>query len=170
MSDKKTDLQSKIEKAKKEDQNKKKKASEMDELRVKLEEMTETAKRAMADMQNMKRQSENEKREIIIMANAGLTKQLLTPLDNLHRALEHIPQGAEDWAEGVTMSIKQIDNTLKEAGLEEIAAEGENFNPDFHEALIQGPGPQNTIIEVLEKGYKIGDRVIRHAKVKVGNG
>ena len=170
MNDKKDDLQEKIEKAKKNDAARNNESSELEQLRTQLEKMTETAKRAMADMQNIKRQAENERREVIMMANAGLAKQLLAPLDNLHRALEHIPKGVEEWAQGLNMCISQIDTVLKDTGLEEIATKGEVFNPDFHEALVQGPGPENTIIEVLEKGYKIGDRVIRHAKVKVGNG
>lgn len=170
MSDLHDDLQEKIEQAKKDDQARKDESSTTADLEQQLAEMTETAKRAMADMQNIKRQAENEKRQVIAMANANLAKQLLAPLDSLHRALQHIPQGAEEWSQGITMCINQIDQALKDAGLQEIDAEGETFNPDFHEALVQGQGPANTVIEVLEKGYRMGDRVIRHAKVKVGNG
>lgn len=170
MSDPQDDLQAKIDKAKKADDARKSESSELEELKMQLTEMTETAKRAMADMQNIKRQAENERRQVIMMANVNLAKQLLTPLDNLHRALEHTPEAAKEWAQGVNMCITQIDNILKETGLEEIDSLNQVFNPDLHEALVQGPGPQNTVIEVLEKGYKIGERVIRHAKVKVGNG
>ena len=144
--------------------------SEIENLQMQLQAMTENAKRAMADMQNIKRRAEEEKREVIVMANAGLIKALLPTLDNFHRAIDHTPEQAQEWSQGIKMCIQQIEKVFKEVGLEEIDASGQDFDPDFHEALIQGPGKANKVVEVLEKGYKIGNRVLRHAKVKVGNG
>lgn len=137
--------------------------SELENLRKELEDMSELAKRTMADFQNYKRRQEEERAQMSTSANIGLIKSLLSVLDNLLRS-------QQDWTEGIEMCVNQFKKTLEDQGVVEIEAEGQPFNPDFHEALLQGEGPQDQVVEVLEKGYKIGDRVIRHAKVKVGNG
>ena len=143
---------------------------EIEKIQKELEEMTEYAKRTMADMQNLKRRQEEERKLITKMANTDLILGLLPVIDNMDRALDHAPKEAEKWMEGMEMNIKQLKKTLLESGLEEIDAINQPFNPELHEALAQGPGEKDTIIEVFEKGYKLGDRVIRHAKVKVGDG
>ena len=170
------DLQAKLEKAQKEADKKDKKAAknhdkeETKKLREELEQMTELAKRTMADLQNLKRRQEEERKVLVTMGNVDLIKQLLPVLDNLDRAKEHVPEGAEEWFKGLEISINQIHQIFDASGLTPIVCLGEKFNPDFHEALVQGPGEKDEIIEELEKGYLLGDRVIRHAKVKVGNG
>ena len=170
------DLQAKLEKAQKEADKKDKKAAkkhgdeDLKKIKEELEQMTELAKRTMADMQNLKRHQEEERKVLISMGNADLIKQLLPVLDNLDRAKEHLPEGAEEWFKGLEISISQIHQIFDASGLKPIVCLGEKFNPDFHEALVQGPGKKDTIVEELEKGYLLGDRVIRHAKVKVGNG
>jgi molecular chaperone GrpE len=133
-----------------------------------LEKMTELAKRAMADLQNLKRRQEEEKSTWIKMANADLIKDLLPILDNLDRAKEHMPKEAEDWGKGIEMSINQLHQVMNNAGLKKIESTGKPFNPDLHEALMEGEGEKGMVIEEFEKGYILGDRVIRHAKVKVG--
>lgn len=143
---------------------------ELNKLKQELEAMTETAKRTMADMQNMKRRQDEERSTVIFMANAELIKSLLPALDNLNRAKQHVPQGAEDWAKGIEMSTEQINQTLKDMGLTTIETEGAQFNPDLHEALMSEPGEKDIVLEELEKGYMLGNKVLRHAKVKVGNG
>lgn len=133
-----------------------------EDLQQQLDEMTEVAKRAMADMQNMKRRMEEDSIRIYSRANAELITSLLPAIDNLNRALEHNPD------EGLEMAIKQINDILTAAGL--IKIETENFDPDLHQALAQGPGEKDKILEVLEDGYMLGEHIIRHTKVKVGNG
>ena len=135
-----------------------------------LAQMTETAKRAMADLQNMKRRQEEERSRLIIFANADLIKKLLPILDNLDRAKDHVPEGAEEWFKGIDMSLQLAHKTLQESGLTPMEALNKPFNPDFHEAVTQGPGEKDTVVEEFEKGYMLGDKVIRHAKVKVGTG
>lgn len=172
MSDDHTDLAAKIKEAEEEaskqaqahaqqfsDQD----ASELEKLKEELENVTSLAQRTMADFQNYKRRHEEEKNVIFTMANIGLIKGLLPVLDNLQRS-------ESEWTEGIKICVKQLESVLQSNGLEEIDAANQAFDPDFHEALLQGPGASDTVIEVLEKGYKVGDRVIRHAKVKVGNG
>lgn len=145
--------------------------SEIDRLQQELTSMTEMAKRAMAEMQNVKLQMGREKNQFIKYANLELIKSLLPILDNFERALAHTPENATEWAKGIEMSLNQFRQTLFNAGLSPIEINpGDKFNPDLHEALAQSEGEQDSILEVFEKGYTLGDRVIRHAKVKVGNG
>lgn len=143
-------------------------------LQAELDNMTEMAKRTMADMQNYKRRVEEEKKSWSIFANADLVKKLLPIFDNFKRALTHQPKDLNEdtkkWLEGIGMSISQLEKLLQDLGVKKIEALGQKFNPDLHEALAQGPGEQDIILEELESGYTLGDKVLRHAKVKVGNG
>lgn len=147
-----------------------KKKNKSDKLEQELEQMTEMAKRAMADLQNLKRRQEEEKSYWIRMANADLMKKILPILDNLDLAKKHMPQGAEGWYKGIEMSINQMQQALQESGLTPLETVGQKFDPEKHEAIAQGPGKKDEIIEEFEKGYTLGDFIIRHAKVKVGNG
>lgn len=142
------------------------------DLNKKLEEMTEMAKRTMADLHNLKRRQEDERRLIITMANVDLIRTLLPILDNFERAITHTPEAIKNdqWIQGIEMCAKQLHKALTNAGLKPMETIGQPFNPDLHEALIEGPGEKNIITEELEKGYILGERVIRHAKVKVGSG
>lgn len=144
--------------------------SEIENLKKELAEMTELAKRTMADLQNYKRRQSDERIQIITMANIDLIRSLIPILDNLERAKLHAPEAAKEWFSGIEMCITQLKKVLEDSGLKQIESIGKTFNPDLHEALMQGPGEKNIIIEELEKGYVLGDRVIKHAKVKVGNG
>ena len=144
--------------------------SEVELIKNQLSQMTEMAKRTMADLHNLKRRQEDERRLIITMANVDLIRSLLPIIDNLDRAKKHVPQGAETWFQGIEMCINQLHKVLEDAGVKPIEAVGKTFDPDFHEAIMQGPGQKDIIIEELEKGYIMGDRVDRHAKVKVATG
>jgi len=141
-----------------------------EQLEEELQKMTELAKRTMADLENYRRRQEEERSTWFNMANAELLKQILPIIDNFDRAKSHIPEGAKDWAQGVTMCIDQLHKVMDNSGVMKIETVGKTFNPDHHEALIQGPGEKDIVIEELEKGYMLGNRVIRHAKVSVGNG
>jgi len=168
--DLKKKLEEAAEAAEKKDQAEEQEISETDSLQEELEKMTELAKRTMADMQNMKRRQEEEKFHWIKMANADLVKNLLPIIDNLNRAVANMPESADDWHKGVEMSVQQLKKVLEDAGVIEIDCDGKDFDPELCEALAQAPGEKNKVVSVLEKGYMIGDRVIRHAKVQVGNG
>lgn len=155
---------------KKQTRSETKRQSKSDKTNDELEHVTELAKRAMADLQNLKRRQEEEKIHWIKMANADLMKKILPILDNLDLAKKHMPEGAEGWYKGIEMSINQLQQTMLDAGLTPLETIGQPFDPDKHEAITQGPGEKDTIIEEFEKGYKLGDYIIRHAKVKVGDG
>ncbi len=147
-----------------------KEMDEMETLQNELEKMTELAKRTMADLQNLKRRQQEESKSVYLMANISLIKSLLPVLDSFEKALKHQPTEAKEWCEGITMTINQFRNSLTQAGLKEIEAQDQEFNPDLHEALLEAPGKNNMVVEVLEKGYRLGEKVVRHAKVSVGNG
>lgn len=146
------------------------KKNDPNQVKKELAEMTEMAKRTMADLQNLRRRNEEEKRNFITLANAELISGILPALDNLEKAKEHVPAENSEWFKGIEMSINQLHQTLNEAGLKPIETTGQKFNPNFHTALSSCPGDENIVMEELEKGYMLGSRVIRHAKVKVGNG
>lgn len=150
--------------------NKDPKDLEIENLKAELEKVTETGKRLMADMTNLRRRNEEEGIRTILYANKNLIKLLLPGLDNLKRALLHIPENAGDWGKGIEMSIRQIEKALDESGLKKMETDGAKFNPELHEAVLQADGEENKILETLEDGYTLGDMVIRHAKVKIGNG
>lgn len=144
--------------------------SAINNLKQELEQMTELAKRTMADLQNLRRRHEEERRILITTGNTELITDLLPILDNLERAAKHVPEGANEWFKGIEISLTQLHQTLANFGLKPIECVNQDFNPDLHEAIAQDIGEENKIIEELEKGYMLGERVIRHSKVKVGNG
>lgn len=165
------DLVQKIKKAKKNAEEREEKAETVEEApQDELAQMTETAKRAMADLQNLKRRQEEEKSYWIRMANADLMKKILPIVDNLELAKKHMPEGAEGWYKGIEMSINQMQQALKDSGLTPLETVGQPFDPEKHEAIAQGPGNKDEVVEEFEKGYSLGDFIIRHAKVKVGDG
>ena len=116
-------------------------------------------KRAKADMINAKKEWEDQLKSLNDFIKSGLVKDFLPVLDALE-ATQDIP----GWQE-----IKKLaEDTLKKMGLESIEAVGQQFDPTYHEAMAEGEGEPDTVIEVLQKGYKINGRVIRAAKVKIG--
>jgi molecular chaperone GrpE len=179
MTDQKVDLTKKLEEAKKrakekdhEDSKKmlEEKNTEIEKLKKELEEMTETVRRTMADMQNLRRRTQEERVETIFMANADLIKRILPILTALELAEKHVPDKAADWYRGINMSINELHKALAETGLQRIETTGKPFDPNFHEALMSVPGEKDMVLEELEAGYILGKRVIKHAKVNVGNG
>jgi len=168
------DLKKKIEEAQKqaaqEHEAEKSSNTEMEKLKTELIEMTETARRAMADLQNLRRRNDEERLDTILMANSELIKNLLPVVENLDRAASHIPEGASEWYKGIEMSITELHKVLLNLGLTKIETAGKPFDPNFHEALVQTSGEKDMVIEEFESGYILGRKVIKHAKVSVGNG
>lgn len=172
--DQKIDLNKKLEEAQKQADEKHSQDSsqqqEVEQLKKELADMTELARRTMADMQNLRRRADEERVDTIFMANYDLIKRLLPILTSLELAEKHVPDQAADWYKGIDMAIKEMYKALEETGLQKIPTTGHPFDPNFHEALTQGPGEKDMVTEEFESGYILGKRVIRHAKVKVGNG
>ncbi len=128
--------------------------------------------RAQADFINYKRRSEQEKEEMGKFANATLMLDLLHILDDLERAFAAIPPRLDeaDWVDGIRLIERKLWASLEAQGLSQIKALGEPFDPNFHEAVRQDKGREGIVVEELERGYKLHDRVIRPSKVVVGNG
>jgi len=145
---------------------------QLDACKAKLAEMTQISQQALADLQNYKKRTEEEKASFISFANATLITDLLPALDNMERALAHIPEepAAKEWAQGILATMKQLEQILSEKGLEKIESERTDLDPQYHEALLTEEGEENHVVREVSKGYKIGKRVIRRAKVAVGHG
>ncbi len=128
--------------------------------------------RAAADHQNFKRRVEEERSETARFASAALIINLLPIVDDLDRAFINIDPTVAglNWVDGVRQVQKKLLNLLQMMGVTEINADGETFDPAIHEAVSQGPGEENRVVAVAQKGYRLGDRVVRPAMVVVGKG
>ena len=128
--------------------------------------------RAQADFVNYKRRSEQEKEEISKFANSLLMVSLLSVLDDLERAFTSIPSHLArlTWVDGIRLIERKLQASLEAQGLSQIKTLGEPFDPKLHEAAMHSKGKEETVIEELQKGYKLHDRVLRPAMVVVGNG
>jgi molecular chaperone GrpE len=128
--------------------------------------------RAQADYVNYKRRAEQDKEEVSQFANAILVLNLLPILDDWERALASIPddQAELNWIEGIRLIERKLRGVLESQGLSPIEAVGQPFDPNLHEAAMQGKGEEGIVVEELQKGYKFRERVIRPSKVVVGNG
>lgn len=133
------------------------------------EELNTRYLRLAADFQNYKRRVEKEKGDIYAYANEKIVVELLDVIDNFERALEHGAEN-ESFAEGMNMIFKQFRGVLEKSGVEEINALGENFDPNFHHAVLTEKSDEHEsgkVIQVLQKGYLLNKKVIRPAMVKV---
>lgn len=147
--------------------------AELAEAKKQIDDLTETAKRALADLQNYRKRIEEEKKSFTKFANVGLLLELLPVLDNFNRAAVSAPKDIQktDWFKGMLQIEQQLTGVLKRQGVTEMPSSvGEPVDLNKHEPLSVGPGKKDTVIEEFEKGYLIGDKVIRPAKVKVGDG
>jgi len=142
------------------------------EEKAKAEDYLGNWQRAQADLINYKRRNEQEKMEISQFANGLLMLNLLPILDDLERAFTSIPVHLVrlTWVDGIRLIERKLQASLETQGLSQIKALGEPFDPNFHEAAMHSKGKEGIVIEELQKGYKLHDRVIRPAMVVVGNG
>ncbi|HUW24504.1 MAG TPA: nucleotide exchange factor GrpE [Patescibacteria group bacterium] len=132
------------------------------ELKSRVEELTNLWKRALADYQNLERRFEREKADFVQHANNNLILKQLSVLDHLERAQGHLQD------EGLAMAIKEFKRVLAEEGLMEIEVLGKQFDPQEMEAVETVEGEEeNEAVEVVSKGYRLKNKVIRVAKVKV---
>ena len=155
----------------KKEKKKSKKDSEIDALKLELAAKNDQLMRTAAEFDNFKKRTEREKASIAEFAKAGLIKQLLPILDNIDRA-SVADHDSTDYIKGIEMIIKQFESISTNLGIQEIAKPGDTFDPNFHEAVMHIEDEslgENVIADVLQKGYKIGDTVIRAAMVKVAN-
>jgi molecular chaperone GrpE len=166
------DLNEKVEAAKAEDQAKQQAQKDEDSKDAKIEELTGQLARAMADLQNFKRRSEEEKASFVKFANSEMLKTILPILDNLDRSVTHLPDELKDneWTKGMLQIHDDLIKTFEKLGIKKIKTVGEKLDPNLHEAMLAGPGDKDVIVEEFEPGYTLQDDVIKVAKVKVGDG
>ena len=149
-------------------------AAEPDSKDIKIEELTNRLMRLQADFDNFRRRTAGEKEQLSAFVTAGVVRQFLKVLDNFERAEISAKKtnDIEGIMKGMDMIRRQLDDVFKNLNVEEIPAQNEKFDPKVHEAVMRTQNPDledETIDMVLEKGYKLGDKVIRHSKVRVIN-
>ena len=142
------------------------------ETQQKTEEYLANWQRTQADFVNYKRRIEQERLDFNRFANANLIISLLPILDDLERAFDSVPPKLvkHSWLDGIKLVDRKFRASLEAQGLTPIKSLGEPFDPNFHEAIRQDKGKEGIVIEEFQKGYLLGDRVLRPAKVVVGNG
>ncbi|MCT2194884.1 nucleotide exchange factor GrpE [Paenibacillus phoenicis] len=146
--------------------------AELEKLRAENEEFQQRLLRAQADFDNFRRRTVKEKEELGKYASAKLITELLPVIDNFERALNTTGDisDAASYVKGVEMIFRQLEGVLKAEGLTPMEAEGQPFNPEFHQAIMQVESEEHEegiVVEVVQKGYMLKDKVLRPAMVKV---
>lgn len=147
-----------------------KKSKRETELEQDLGELTADLQRVQADFINYRARMEEDKQRVITGAKAATIMKLLPVIDNIELAVAHIPAELEDdqWAKGVSSLGKNLEKSLAELGLTRIAAKGQPFDPNLHEAIsAEGEGDHEVVADELRAGYMLDGQVVRHSLVKV---
>ena len=145
--------------------------SEAEQLRSELEEQKAAYLRLAAEYDNFRKRTQKEKDRIYADAQADTTEKFLGIFDNLERAVAQ-ETADEAYKKGVVMIQSSYMDVLKKLGVEQFGQEGETFDPNFHNAVMHEENPElgeSVLSGVFQKGFKLGDRVIRPAMVKVAN-
>ena len=146
--------------------------AELEKVKAELESKNDLLLRTAAEFDNFKKRTERERLTVAEFAKANIIKELLPILDNIDRAETQEDKSSEDYIKGIEMIVKQFTSLGEKLGIVELAHQGDAFDPNCHEAVMHVEDEnfgENVIAEVLQKGYKIGDTVIRPAMVKVAN-
>ncbi len=136
-----------------------------------IDDLNDRVMRQMAEFENFRKRTEKEKGQMYDMGAKSILEKILPVVDNFERGLDAATEG-DSFADGMKMIYKQLMTSLEEAGVKEIEAEGSEFNPDYHNAVMHVEDEElgeNVVAEVLQKGYMYNDTVLRHAMVKVAN-
>ena len=145
----------------------------LSEQTAKNAELTDMYKRLLAEFDNYKKRTARELDGRYQDAKFDTVKNILPVLDNFERALKtEAPEECRQYMEGVEMTFTQLKGILEGFGVREIDALGQKFDPQYHNAVLHTDDdsvPENTVVEVFEKGYTLGDKVLRYSIVKVAN-
>ncbi len=145
--------------------------AEFEETKAELEKQKELLLRTAAEFDNFKKRTERERSSIAEYAKASVIKQLLPVFDNVDRA-EAADKESAEYAKGIELIVKQLNDVVSSLGITETGAVGDVFDPNLHEAVMHiedENAQENTITQVFQKGYRLGDTVIRPAMVQVAN-
>ncbi|MGI6279720.1 MAG: nucleotide exchange factor GrpE [Acutalibacteraceae bacterium] len=146
--------------------------SEVEKLKAELESKNELLLRTAAEYDNYRKRTERERASIAEYAKASVIKQLLPILDSIDRASLHKDKGGEEYIKGIELIVKQFESLAEKLEIVDVAKVGDKFDPNFHEAVMHIEDEslgENVIAEVMQRGFKIGDTIIRPAIVKVAN-
>ena len=146
----------------------------LEEEKAKYAELNDKYLRLFSEFDNFRKRTAKEKLDLTVTASESVIKDILPVLDDFERALQNMEKnGNEADLQGVTLIFNKLKDTLKKKGLEEIEAMGVEFNTDEHEALTMIPAPEEDkkgkVLDVIQKGYKLNGKVIRFARVVIGN-
>ena len=143
--------------------------SQLEEAQAKAAENLDGWQRAQAEFINYKNRVQRDRETDYASMKADIIKKVLPVLDDMERALANRPEG-DSWANGMELIVRKFQSTLEAEGVKRIEAAGQPFDPNFHEAISSEPNDEvesGHVIEVIENGYMLGERVIRPAKVRV---
>lgn len=150
------------------------KKNKKDKKDEKIEELTDRLTRQMAEFDNFRKRTEREKSQMYEIGAKDIIEKILPVIDNFERGLAAVPEESKEdpFVEGMEKIYKQIMTTLEGVGVKPIEAVGQEFNPDFHNAVMHvedEEAGENIITEEFQKGYMYHDSVVRHSMVKVAN-
>ena len=149
--------------------DKKKVGKKKDKRDEQIEELTDRVKRQLAEFENFRTRSEKEKAQMYDMGAKTIIEKILPVVDNFERGLSGVQEG-DAFGDGMKMVYKQLMTSLEEAGVKPIEAVGQEFNPDFHNAVMQVESEEyesGFVAQELQKGYMYRDTVVRHSMVAV---
>ena|SRR3989338_1773538 len=145
-------------------------SKELEAALKKADEYKKGWQRAVADFENYKRRDQELHSELMAFGEEKVIARIVDTLEDLNRVLTHTPNNPDlkEWKKGVEGVRQRFHDALHDLGVEKVKTEGENFNPDFHEAVAQVEGVEdNVVAEEVAPGYKRRDKVMKPAKVKV---
>ncbi len=148
---------------------------QLEEQKSKADEYLNNWRRTAAEFSNYKKRVDREKADYTQFANAALLAKLLDVMDGFDAAFNAIPEKfrSEPWVEGIKLVQQKLARVLESEGLKPIQAEGQDFDPNYHEAMFYEPSPgqpEGRVIGEFQRGYTLGDRVLRPSRVKVAQG
>lgn len=149
------------------------KGGQVAELQASVSELKEKHLRLLAEFDNFKKRTTRERLELLNSASKDVILALLPILDDFDRAKKSAddPETGEHFSEGVNLVYNRLNNTLQGLGLKVMESTNQPFDPDMHDAITEVPVPEESkgkVIDTVEKGYLLNDKIIRHAKVVVG--
>ena len=148
------------------------KPSKEEQLQKELDNKNDQLLRMAAEYDNFRKRSQREKEALYTECKNTVISELLPVIDNFDRVFANPDASVEDYKKGVEMTYKQFNDIFKKLGVEAFGEVGDTFDPNIHNAVMHTEDenqPENTITVVMQKGYKLGEKVIRHAMVAVAN-